>query len=264
VFFNGFNGMTTNRDRIDRTWDIFKKNPNGGSGIDFQFNWNYGESVNLSSGHRLNHFENSEWTAHTSGVTTVNENSLSYKGYLGTFSPFGIGGGMTMLPIKLIQFNVKAINHQAQLNWTAQAENKHDFEIYKSHDGINYTKIATIEGIQNNVTQNYQYTDLHPFHFTYYKITIKENNTNLNQNLIKTLNLNKISNHVKIYPNPNTGSFDIETQSNSTYTIQGINGKIIKQGYVNSKATINDLAKGIYIITIQSDENFDVFKIIIQ
>jgi hypothetical protein len=57
-YANGSNGAAVTGSRIQRTWNIGKANANGGSGIDFVFNWNSGELLDLAfilSGNDITH-----------------------------------------------------------------------------------------------------------------------------------------------------------------------------------------------------------------
>ena len=67
----------------------------------------------------------------------------------------------TALPIELIEFNGKYYNTGIRLYWSTASEINNDhFEILKSSDGTNFTKIKTIIGRGNssNIT-NYEYVD---------------------------------------------------------------------------------------------------------
>lgn len=76
---------------------------------------------------------------------------------------------------------------------------------------------------------------------------------------------------IKVYPNPTDGivniEFGLQFRQNGTYTLSAINGLLIMQG--NLTSTINmlnmkDLAKGTYILLVETDEVKEKFKIVKQ
>lgn len=78
-----------------------------------------------------------------------------------------------------------------------------------------------------------------------------------------------ISEATSIYPNPNTGTFTIETNDTSTKNIQIYNnlGQLIQEKPFNEADTQIDLSnipKGIYFLSIQTDQQTFTKKIIIR
>lgn len=65
------------------------------------------------------------------------------------------------LPVELIEFNGRYYNTGLKLYWSTASEINNDhFEILKSFDGFNFTKIATIRGKGNsNSLVEYEYVD---------------------------------------------------------------------------------------------------------
>lgn len=82
---------------------------------------------------------------------------------------------------------------------------------------------------------------------------------------------NQQNQEIKVYPNPTDGivniEFGLQLRQNGTYTLSAINGLLIMQG--NLTSTINmlnmkDLAKGTYILLVETDEVKEKFKIVKQ
>jgi hypothetical protein len=61
VYRDGTSGSVLTSPRVKRTWLIGKTNANAGSGIDFVFNWNTGESTSGLNSPRLYHYNGTEW-----------------------------------------------------------------------------------------------------------------------------------------------------------------------------------------------------------
>lgn len=75
------------------------------------------------------------------------------------------------------------------------------------------------------------------------------------------------SSELRVYPNPNTGSFVIETNNSIVKTIEivDLTGRIIISEKTDSdmiKMNITDLANGVYHVRIKSDNGTDVIKVI--
>jgi hypothetical protein len=265
VYYQGTYGYPSVLSRINRTWDISKASANGGIGIDYLFSWNYAEAINLPSGHRLNHFENGAWTPQTAGVTTVVDNTLSYTGYLGTFSPFGIGPAAVALPVHLFDFDTKVTGNTVTLNWTVQADEMHHFDISRSADGIHWVNIGQINGSADfNGVKQHRFVDQDPMAFNYYKITMVGHSTQKTSSLVRTARLAQIVVKPTVVPNPNTGNFVLETTVPCNFQIMDINGRIVKSGTFDHTFPIDNLDKGIYSIFLKSEDSMDIVKVIVQ
>ncbi len=82
-----------------------------------------------------------------------------------TLSDIETGAGTTTLPVSLTTFTAKA-NKAGTVNlaWsTASETNNSHFEITRSTDGVNFTKVGQVAGSGNsNKAQHYNYTDSKP------------------------------------------------------------------------------------------------------
>ncbi|NSW45533.1 MAG: hypothetical protein HPY79_06955 [Bacteroidales bacterium] len=192
---------------------------------------------------------------------------------------FTEGGAMDcsiVLPIELLDFNVKLIGQFTTLYWETASEINNDyFTIMKSTDAIIYKPIGTIKGAGNsNTIQRYTFNDNEPItQTTYYrlkqidfdgKVTYSEVRVVLPdlQSSVQQFNVfNDINNenlNITLIGYPNT---------KLDYAIVDVMGRIIKQGKINIdenalgglKLSTNDIAAGIYNIVI-SDGRYTVKK----
>lgn len=267
VYFTGYSGDTTRDGHVRRTWDIGKTNPNGGSGLNFVFNWNAGEAYNISTA-TLFHFDGAYWVKQN-GTTTSNSTSLTYTGYTGTFSPFGIGNPLTSLPVTIINLEGKAIveNHTSLIKWatTDEIQNAY-FEVQRSIDGLHWQTIGTVNAQSNTTGVNYyEFIDKQPSDINFYRLNQvdRDGKTTLTD-IIKVDFKSKQNEIINIYPNPSKGIVNIETSELANYSIMDINGKEIANGMVNGQVELNQLSAGIYIVKVTMYDTVKNIKLIIQ
>ncbi|MBL4653931.1 MAG: T9SS type A sorting domain-containing protein [Flavobacteriales bacterium] len=75
------------------------------------------------------------------------------------------------------------------------------------------------------------------------------------------------ANTVKLYPNPNSGTFTIEGAENSVITIQNMLGQTVYNGKMNVSIMsfgLSNVNKGIYFVTISNDKFETTEKVIIK
>jgi Secretion system C-terminal sorting domain len=115
------------------------------------------------------------------------------------------------LPVKLLFFNANVQICDVVLRWSTATElNAKSFEVYRSIDGINFTKIATLRAAgTTNTTQYYEYKDNAPFKTSYYKLIETDfDGTTETFNLAQRVVTNNCESNVSdgistLYPNPN-------------------------------------------------------------
>jgi len=108
-------------------------------------------------------------TPFTSDVNVIGSTNTAYgtgyaiKGiFLNTsFSGFGVGVPAAPVPVTLLSFTGYEKRGASELNWVTTAEvNTKGFEIEKSFDGINFSKIGYVTAAGNSsVARNYLFTD---------------------------------------------------------------------------------------------------------
>jgi len=127
------------------------------------------------------------------------------------------GGGV---PIKMGEFTVQELNHEAILKWTTILESKNDhFEIERSTDAINFIKTGSVNGYGNSSeARYYQFND--PINISakiiYYRLKIVDIDNKSSYSKILALRLDGLGslNNFTVYPNPFDA--DIRLQVNSS------------------------------------------------
>ncbi len=93
-------------------------------------------------------------------TSTTNLSTSSCSIYQGNTIAITVNSSCTLLDVNLLQFQGQLSNKKTLLIWQAKADqNPHNFEIERSDDGIQFTKIGTVTGSQNGLTNQYNFTD---------------------------------------------------------------------------------------------------------
>ena len=269
VYRDGATGTVFNQPRVKRTWLIDKTAANAGSGINFVFNWNSGESTANLNSPRLYHYDGTEWDKQT-GSTSSTSNSLTYTGYTGTFSPFAIGDDVVMLPVSWLNFGCQKNNDaQVSLNWsTASEENSKRFIIERSLNGQAFEPIGEVPaaGFSHSIRQ-YSFTDANPLKTAaYYRVAMEEFNGHRVYTSICMSNAIAAEENspVKVYPNPSNGVVNIHASEGGTYSITDMAGRILRSGTLQANTRIEGLPQGIYCLTVQSGDVRYTQKLVVE
>lgn len=79
---------------------------------------------------------------------------------------------------------------------------------------------------------------------------------------------NMLANNISIYPNPTTGIFTIAgTVKNTSVNVMSITGEVVYQNNISGNNTIIDLsnkAKGLYFVSISTENGTETYKVVIQ
>ncbi len=162
----------------------------------------------------------------------------------------------TLLPLNFIAFNASLCNtNEVCLNWeTANENNVSHFEILRSNDGSNFTKIAQ-QPAKNKVSNIYNAVDITAALSKNYKLfyTIREVDMDGKITASKVVVVKKAADNATIiYPNPVNDVLKIADYSLiKTVMLTDLNGRTIKHFTRNfSNMLVADLAAGIYFIKI--------------
>lgn len=147
----------------------------GAGTVDLGFTWVPANNVSGTFvSPKLLHYNGSSWNI-LSGSPTFDlvAGTLSYTGYSGSFSPFGVGESNFILPVSWLSFTGTAQGKTIVLNWATASESNNDhYEIERSANGVQYTTIGEVAAAANPTIRNdYQFTDINPISGTaYYRL----------------------------------------------------------------------------------------------
>jgi hypothetical protein len=195
-----------------------------------------------------------------------------YNNSLGNFMLIdtSIGtGSIAPVPVTLMTFTAEAVKNNGHLKWsTASEHNFSHFEIEKSLDANNWTKIDWVEG-QGNSFQVNEYTlidyDLDQGN-TYYRLRMVDYDQSYEYSEIAMLKQG--AEDLVIYPNPSSGNKviiktkrDIFRETNSEISVSTTTGMPVPFEFdqYTGELTIKD-AKGIYFVKTMGVTKSVVFQ----
>lgn len=182
------------------------------------------------------------------------------------------------LPVKLISFDVKLREDDAEISWvTAQEINNKGFVIEKSLDGINFTPLTFIKANGNSYsTKQYSYDDKGAtlqHQLVYYRLIQEDLNGEQDDLGVRVVQKSH-SLFVRIYPNPAEDYLLIETGKEAIVDeicLFDLQGKLLKKWHSNSwfdeseiKLNINDFDRGMYLLKTKVNGKMVLNKIVLQ
>jgi len=180
-----------------------------------------------------------------------------------------IGGVSGPLPIELIDFTAKKNNSKSvRTNWQTASEINNDFfTIERSQNGINWRKIARINGAGNSSSiLSYSFIDQKPlFGTSYYRLKQTDFNGVFTYSRIRTVHINQLeTSQIKIYPNPSDNRISIEGDSFELeqikiYNVLGkeitMQTKIIEKSNTKVVIDLSNLSPAMYYIKTKNSIN---------
>lgn len=193
---------------------------------------------------------NQPWSVND-GVVTASATGIT------GFSQFGIGEGMTTLPVDLINFYAKAYDKSVLLSWETLTElNNEMFIIERADDNGLFVNIGEVKGKGNATSKTvYNYKDINPLKGNnYYRLKQVDANGTYKFSEVRVLNFNINSSNIIIYPNPVT---DVINFTNSdmikTVNIYDTSGNLkpTSSQQVSSIPVSQTLNQGLYVIQLK-------------
>ncbi|MFN4082028.1 MAG: SBBP repeat-containing protein [Bacteroidia bacterium] len=226
----------------------------------------------------------------TSGSHQFTRNG-SYDVFVAAFTSNGF------LPVTWLAFNAKLLgNKTVNLNWqTAQEINNKGFYVERSFNGTDFKQFGFVNGNGNtNAISNYYFTDQPPTsklelptsnfeHPTwnleprtiYYRLKQIDFDGNFEySNVISVALANHVTEEIKVFPNPNKGSFTVllpddfvNILNKTAIHVYDLLGNLVLSSNVSNKSNhiaLPDFCKGIYFITVQFDNELYKTKILVE
>ncbi len=181
------------------------------------------------------------------------------------------------VPVTWIDFTAdKGFNNTVKLDWTVGDEVNNDhYDIERSIDGVNFSKIGTVAGNTSSFTHvAYSFVDNNnvPTGKVYYRIKEVDNNGKSSYSKVVIINSDVQSNlwystvtgsNLKVYLKSDIGK--------TTISVHDISGKVLYNQRIENALTgqllsipVNQFAKGVYILKVDSEKGNKSDKIIIK
>ncbi len=217
----------------------------------------------------------------TTGIVTAtplvigNTYRLMVDGNGGAICNFTVSGwtatGIIVLNVELKELSGIGFEHENIIYWTTSSEKDNlRFDVQRSFDGINFSKIGEVDGHGTKVSQTkYSFTDENIRKgATYYRLN--QINIDGGSNLSDPIVLNRaVKEDLLIYPNPANDKLFVEfdNQSNSKVQIIDIEGNILLEtiwnevGEQSIAISLESLKSGSYIIRLMTDDKLPINKL---
>lgn len=244
--------------RLRRSWLIGKGSggSNTGSGVDFTFYWNENEDTLGPSVFSLSRYSGSMWTD-MPGTSVLNERSLSYYGYMGDFSIFGIYGNFP-LPVNWLYVNARCEDDSAVLEWATATESNNRFFIAEgSEDGKTWRELArTLAAAALSSVHKYS-MELSAAH-SYVRLRQQDYDGKMTYSSTVNIHCKQAVSDWIVYPNPSKGVFRLQGKIRlQEYALINSVGQILLK---SSTDGINEFSldltlmdRGIYTLRLKTD-----------
>lgn len=253
---------------------------NGGEiNVGGDYNNNSGSNMTVSDGGSMN--VDGNFYSDPDGNFTVEDggdvNTGSFSGdtdAVDVQSGGSFNEGSYPLPVELIDFNGFALKGQNVLNWSTASELNNDgFQIEKSKNGLDYSKVGFVSGHgTSNVKNNYEYHDQETGTAYYRLVQIDFDGQSKTYNPIRVTALATPA--LEVHPTLISNTATIHLPASIEYHVlylANMEGKIITQfeGTVDSvqdefNKSIRTLHKGNYVLVAASFQGQNVVRFIKQ
>jgi len=178
------------------------------------------------------------------------------------------------LPVKLLNFSAVKQNELVKLTWsTTLEENSRLFDVERSVNGINFTKIGTVaaKGF-SSVKTDYIFDDKQPAAgLNYYRLKQVDLDGKYTYSAVVKVNFARQAG-IRITPNPASTYIYVSLENvNTTAKLQVIdlNGQLLRQEIINQNTatttiSLAGLAKGLYTVKLVTAEKVTAQKLVIQ
>ena len=180
------------------------------------------------------------------------------------FSGIGLARDAGLLSIDLLNFVVEKVEKVALIKWkVASPDNFSHFEIEKSYDSKNFEFLKKVNFVR--IQSNYNYNDYRTKNgANYYRLKMIDNDGSYSYSQIKKLVFEKEK--ISLYPNPFNNNITFNgLKSKALIKIVNVIGQVILEKQLvrgDNKIQTSDLSDGTYFVTIQTENNTFVEKLI--
>lgn len=238
-----------------------------------------------------------DWTPEIESLVASPADLTAFTRNMGCYTGDGVPGGaytdfshFTMgmaqsgsaLPVKLLFVKADPLGkHRIRVSWATALEiNNAGFEVLRSTDGINFTKVGWVQGHDNStVTQNYTFDDRveNDNQVYYYRLKQLDNDQQFEYSKVVQVKLAAGETVFNLYPNPTSNNLYIDVMNPAgeiTVRIYGLSGQMMYENIYpveqdGSSQTVavrasSVLPVGTYLLQVSSNGAAYRSKIILQ
>lgn len=174
------------------------------------------------------------------------------------FSDFLLAAEETALPVTLTSFNAFKQENQVELRWATSIEtNSEAFEIEHSADAKQWKPLGTVKAQgESQSVKNYTYLHATPIKgWNYYRLKMVDRDNTFAYSRIQSIQMDQVFD-LRIFPNPVSGSFTIETadwKNVKTVRIFNLTGTTVYNSAISglSKSIdVKSLVSGNYVVEL--------------
>lgn len=190
----------------------------------------------------------------------------NYNGFgTGSINSWNIVFGATALPLDLLSFTGKnSSNGYNEFEWKTGVEKlTRSFELERSTNGSNYTKVGTVMAVGNG-NNTYTHKDIYSTNGNvYYRLKMIDIDGTFGFSNTIRLNINDIGNKLaRVFPNPAKGSLELFVENDidlvgTQAQLSDMTGRTIQVIEIkesNQQLDITNLAPGLYTIRLANGE----------
>jgi len=213
-------------------------------------------------------------------IFTANALPDIYKGGINDGYAFAVSlnqNPSNVLNVSLLDFTGSWFNDDAVLGWSSSIETGlNHYELERSEDGgTSFQKVADVDPDHNpNGPHDYRHVDVRAYYtpgdYLLYRLKSVDNGGIFKYSGIVRLMKDRTAPVFVAYPNPTSGHFtlaimNVQDLRGYSYTLVGIDGKLVKQGVITQSSTlfdITDLSAASYrLILIKDGKSVQSFSI---
>jgi len=171
------------------------------------------------------------------------------------------------LPVSLLSFDARksADGKKAELHWvTTFEQNVSRFEIQRSTDGINYSKIGVVNALNIITGSSYSWQDIAPLMgVNYYRLRMVDTDASSKMSPVKTLRFVE-KYELLVFPTLTSNLVFIQSPKEVTAQLINMLGVVVQQKVVRGSSSfdLSGLPSGIYMIRVVGEKR--IFKIMKQ
>jgi citrate lyase gamma subunit len=217
----------------------------------------------------VGHYNMGAWDVTIPAAYTLN--TWTATGYTGNFSPFIVASPGVVLSTELLNITVKAKNNENVVSWeTASETNNKGFDVERQTANGTWASLGFVKGIGKAAT--YTFEDKGPLSISYYRL--RQIDFDGKETLSKVVSVSQTKKgQMRISPNPISDIVNIQLNQNealnqvATLVLSDMTGRQVLIQTIAAgtfQLDLSNLAKGMYVVTVQSNNAIYQEKIIHQ